>query len=216
MNPHGFLRRVLGGHHGPAGHGEHGTGSAVLLGRHAALYDRVATRALGWLYRTVADRVLAGVPRGGDVLDVGTGPGQLLVELARRRPDVHAVGVDPSVDMVGHATRRAARAGLTGQVEARVGAAEALPFADGSFDVVVSSLSAHHWADPSAGIAEQARVLRPGGQLWIFDLRGESPATLPAALAASFPAAAVTQPRLGRLASAFVVAARAVKPTRAT
>ena len=51
--------------------------------------------------------------------------------------------------------------------------AESLPFAAGAFDLVLSTLSAHHWADPTAAINEQVRVLRPGGQLRIYDLRRE-------------------------------------------
>jgi ubiquinone/menaquinone biosynthesis C-methylase UbiE len=47
----------------------------------------------------------------------------------------------------------------------------ALPFASESFDLVVSSLSAHHWEDPDAGAAEIARVLRPGGRLLIYDFK---------------------------------------------
>ncbi len=46
-----------------------------------------------------------------------------------------------------------------------------LPFADGSFDLVVSTLSMHHWADPAAGLAEIGRVLRPRATALIWDLR---------------------------------------------
>src|SRR3954451_6482516 len=127
----------------------------VLVGRHAAAFDRVSGVALRRLYRTVAQQISAGVPPSGSVLDVGAGPGHLLVELARRRPDIHVVGIDPSEDMVGHAVKRAAAEALSERVEARVAAAEALPFDDGSFDAVVSTLSAHHWSDVAAAVNEQ-------------------------------------------------------------
>ena len=52
-----------------------------------------------------------------------------------------------------------------------VGDVAALPFGDGSFDSVASSLSMHHWSKPAAGLAEIARVLRPGGSALIWDLR---------------------------------------------
>ena len=57
-----------------------------------------------------------------------------------------------------------------------VGAAAAFPFRAASFDVVVSTLSLHHWSDPAAGLAEIARVLRVGGRALIWDFRpGASP-----------------------------------------
>jgi ubiquinone/menaquinone biosynthesis C-methylase UbiE len=52
-----------------------------------------------------------------------------------------------------------------------VGDVAALAFPDGSFDLVVSTLSMHHWADPAAGLAEIGRVLRPGGRALIWDFR---------------------------------------------
>jgi ubiquinone/menaquinone biosynthesis C-methylase UbiE len=46
-----------------------------------------------------------------------------------------------------------------------------LAFPDRSFDLVVSTLSMHHWADPTAGLAEIGRVLRPGGLVLVWDFR---------------------------------------------
>jgi SAM-dependent methyltransferase len=47
----------------------------------------------------------------------------------------------------------------------------ALTFPDGSFDLVISTLSLHHWADPAVGLAEIGRVLRPGGRALVWDFR---------------------------------------------
>jgi ubiquinone/menaquinone biosynthesis C-methylase UbiE len=46
-----------------------------------------------------------------------------------------------------------------------------LPYPDDTFDLVVSSISQHHWTDPAAGLSEVHRVLRPGAQAWIYDFR---------------------------------------------
>jgi ubiquinone/menaquinone biosynthesis C-methylase UbiE len=182
----------------------------VLVGRHAALFDKASGLALRWLYRAAADRVATDLPAGGRVLDIGTGPGRLLLEITRRRPDAHLVGIDPSADMVGHAQRHLQAAGAQ-DATVHVAAGEDLPFPDAAFDAVVSTLSGHHWADAATAIAEQARVLRPGGVLWLFDLRAKSAAGLAEALAAAFAPEAVTRPSLGRLRGAVIGCHRATK-----
>jgi SAM-dependent methyltransferase len=99
----------------------------------------------------------AGVRPGQRALDVGCGPGALTARLAELLgPDqVHAV--DPSTSFVA-ATRERCPG-----VDVREGAAEKLPFDDGSVDVALAQLVVHFMADPVAGLAEMARVTRPGG-----------------------------------------------------
>ncbi len=155
-------------------HGPHVTGNcpALFSGRSSRVYDFLARRVLRRLYRHIADDLVAELPQNAEVLDVGTGPGVLLVELARRRADLRLVGVDLSADMVAAATRNIAE--FADRASARVGDVVELPFDDGSFDVVVSSLSMHHWDHPDAAVPELARVLRAGGRLYIYDL-GHAP-----------------------------------------
>ena len=181
----------------------------VLVGRHAALFDRASGPALRWLYREVAARVTVDLPDNGRLLDVGTGPGRLLLEISRRRPDAQLTGIDPSADMVGHAHRHLHDARVD-DVDVGVAAAEALPFPDDSFDAVVSTLSGHHWADPAAAIAEQVRVLQPGGVLWIVDLRAKPSTKIRKALAERVAANSVSHPNLGRFADLFLVCHRAI------
>jgi ubiquinone/menaquinone biosynthesis C-methylase UbiE len=119
------------------------------------------------MYRRLAADVAGAAPNGGAVLDVGTGPGVLLVELAARRPDLQLTGIDLSDDMITAATRNLHPFG--GRASARVGDVTSLPFPDRSFDLIVSSLSLHHWDHPEAAVPELARVLRPGGRVHIYD-----------------------------------------------
>ncbi len=142
----------------------------VFAGRGSRIYDRTARTLLrGGLYARIADDLVDVLPDGADVLDVGTGPGVLLTELARRRPDLHLVGgVDLSADMVSAAQRNLSEFG--GRATAQQGDVVDLPFAAGAFDLVVSSFSSHHWDDPpAAAVPELARVLRPGGRLYVYD-----------------------------------------------
>ena len=92
------------------------------------------------------------------------------MRLAREVPGITLTGVDISDAMVERAARRAAGAGLSERVRFEAGDVAALPLSDGEFDWVVSTLSLHHWPEPAHGLAEIHRVLKPGGEAWIYDL----------------------------------------------
>lgn len=104
----------------------------------------------------------AGVGPGMRVLDVGAGSGFVTEELLRRGAEV--VAVDASRAMVDELTRRFPRA------SSRVADAEALPFADASFDAVFANMCLHHVERPAVALSEMARVLRPGGRVAVTDL----------------------------------------------
>lgn len=116
---------------------------------------------------------LARLTPGECVLDVGCGTGTLALA-ARERvgPGGQVCGVDPSPEMVARARAKAAKAGA--DVRFEVGGIEALPFPDGSFDAVLSTLMLHHLSEEGRrqGIAEVARVLKPGGRLLAVDIGG--------------------------------------------
>ncbi len=145
----------------------HGTGANGFQGHSSRFYNFVATKLLRGAYRRLARDIARTAPHDAVVLDIGTGPGVLLAELARLRPDLTLTGVDLSSDMVAAALRNLAPFG--GRTIVKVGDAARLPLDDDSFDLVVSSLSLHHWDAPEAAVPELARVLRPGGRVCIYD-----------------------------------------------
>jgi ubiquinone/menaquinone biosynthesis C-methylase UbiE len=73
--------------------------------------------------------------------------------------------------MVRIASKNAKDAGLSGRVKFQYGSAESIPFGDGYFDLIISTLSFHHWANPRECLKEIHRVLKNGGETWIYDLR---------------------------------------------
>lgn len=114
----------------------------------------------------------------GSILDVGTGPGWLLVQIHQQSPELRVVGLDASPSMVAKARKNIADAGLSEVAEIEEAEASLMPFADGSFDIVVSTGSIHHWKDPTACLNEVYRVLKRGGHALIYDLVSDTPASV--------------------------------------
>ena len=104
----------------------------------------------------------AGVQPGDRVLDVGTGSGLVAIVAAQQR--ARAIGVDPTPALLAKANENAALAEC-GDIEWHEGAAEILPFPDGSFDVVLSQYAHMFSPQPEAAAREMLRVLKPGGRI---------------------------------------------------
>ena len=108
---------------------------------------------------------------GEKVLDVGCGTGGVTIPAKLRvGKNGEAAGIDPAPEMIAIARRKANRAGL--EIDFRVGVIESLPFPDGTFDAVTSSLMMHHLPEHLRvkGLAEIRRVLKPGGRLLIAEI----------------------------------------------
>jgi SAM-dependent methyltransferase len=97
-----------------------------------------------------------------DVLDVGCGPGSITVDLARRVAPGRVVGVDLSAEVLVKAGELAAGRGVDSVVFEQADVT-ALPYRDGSFDVVHAHQVLQHLCDPVAALREMRRVTRPGG-----------------------------------------------------
>jgi ubiquinone/menaquinone biosynthesis C-methylase UbiE len=161
----------------PSIHANHSAGRRFLpgMGREwlLPLYDPF-TRLIGVdaAHRQLADQAeLASADR---VLEIGCGTGNLALLVKRMRSQLEVVGLDPDPKALARADRKARRAGLA--LELQRGFADVLPYPDGRFDRVLSSLMFHHLeADLRlASLREVLRVLRPGGSLHLMDFGGDS------------------------------------------
>lgn len=123
------------------------------------------------LWRAVVRRIVPWTTLGttirGDVLEIGGGGGGMAEALARANPDVRLTMTDIDPAMVDTARVRLVR---YSNVAVRQADVTLLPFADSSYDAVVSFLMLHHVIDWENAVAEVARVLRPGGTFVGYDL----------------------------------------------
>jgi SAM-dependent methyltransferase len=149
-------RRVMGG---------------TLIGN-AVAYDEMSRLVLGSFFGPIAADIAAAAPDGARVLEVGCGPGHLSIRLARQH-GLNVTGLDLDPAMIERARANADRSEDSDESGPSflVGDVAALPFPDESFDLVVSTMSMHHWADPTSGMAEIDRVLRQGASALSWDFR---------------------------------------------
>ncbi|MBL8850841.1 MAG: class I SAM-dependent methyltransferase [Planctomycetaceae bacterium] len=109
-----------------------------------------------------------GSPLG--VLDVGTGTALIPIELAARSLGFQITAIDLAEEMLVLGRRNVERAGYADCISLELVDAKGLPFADGTFDAVMSNSIVHHIPEPRAVFAEMWRVLRPGGLMFVRDL----------------------------------------------
>lgn len=99
------------------------------------------------------------------VLEVGFGGADLLLRIAASLEGGRIEGLELSVEMLERARRRARRLGLLQRAGFQLGSVDALPFEDAAFDLACSVHTIYFWPDLDRGIAELARVVKPGGRL---------------------------------------------------
>ncbi|MBU7010653.1 MAG: class I SAM-dependent methyltransferase [Theionarchaea archaeon] len=107
----------------------------------------------------------------GRVLDVGTGPGSLAIEFAKKIPNTKVVGLDLSDVVLAVASENARRNEVASRVSFKKGNAEDMPFDDDTFDLVISSNTLHLLEDPVQMFNEVQRVLTCEGRFFISDFR---------------------------------------------
>jgi len=120
-----------------------------------------------WRRKTVRALNLAPAHR---VLDLATGTADLAIQVARTEPLLSVVGLDPSGKMLDVGRLKVERAALTERVELVQGDAQALPFADNSFDSVCIAFGIRNVPDRGKALREMARVTRAGGRVAILEL----------------------------------------------
>jgi demethylmenaquinone methyltransferase/2-methoxy-6-polyprenyl-1,4-benzoquinol methylase len=138
---------------------------------HYDLTNRIISLGVDLRWRRLAVRQLRGLPADALVLDLACGTGDMTRELFRQRRAARVVGVDLSGTMLRLAIDKLPRrgAGSPGRIDLVNAPAEALPFAEATFDGVVIAFGIRNVPDYRAGLREMRRVLRPGGRACILE-----------------------------------------------
>ncbi len=134
----------------------------------ATSYEKATRLVINSYYSEVADEIVSRFT-SGKMLDLGTGPGYLPVEIVNRQPNINILGIDLSKKLIHMAQANAAKAGLSDQLRFEVGNSARLRFSDEVFDMVLSTGMLHSLKDPVGVFKEIYRVLKKGGQAWLFD-----------------------------------------------
>ena len=140
-------------------------------------YSRLSGLHYWKYYRSIVDEILKFSPES--IMDVGCGSGDILVHIASKNTSVRLFGVDPSPGMVKAANGKIARNGLQDRITIAQGSSRDIPF-QSKFDLIVSSLSFHHWKEQASSLENLSRYLSDSGRIIIFDLdRNQYPGKLP-------------------------------------
>ena len=134
----------------------------------ASAYEKATRMVIESYYRPVAGEIVTHLSEG-TILDLGTGPGYLPLEIVKRSPTINVIGVDLSRKLIEIARSNAAKAGLAERLAFQAGNAGRLEFADSAFDMVISTGMLHSLKEPVAVLQEIHRVLKANGEAWIFD-----------------------------------------------
>jgi ubiquinone/menaquinone biosynthesis C-methylase UbiE len=140
----------------------------------ASSYEKATRMVIEAYYGQVAEEIVSSF-QSGEILDLGTGPGYLPIEIVRRAPDITIIGVDLSRKLIQMAQANAAKSGLSHQLRFEVGNSAGLRFDDGVFDMVISTGMLHSLKNPVAVLKEIYRVLKKGSEAWIYDPANVTP-----------------------------------------
>ena len=140
----------------------------------AKSYERMTRTPPFKLLRKKVISQLKKLNLAGNLIDLGCGSGNLIIQIANSFPNLELIGVDVSNEIISIAEKQAKEHSVESRITFKIGNVTNLPFPDNSIDFIVSTFSLHHWSEPIKGFKEIFRVLKKNGTCLIFDFRRNS------------------------------------------
>ena len=134
----------------------------------ASVYEKATRMVLETYYSQVAKEIVSRL-KSGVILDLGTGPGYLPIEIVKRAPSIRVDGIDLTAKLIRMAQENAMKAGVADKLHFEVGDAAELRFEHSSYDMVISTGMLHMLKDPVKVLKECYRVLKTDREVWIYD-----------------------------------------------
>ncbi len=134
----------------------------------ATSYEKASRMVIEGYYSQVAGEIVSHIQQGS-MLDLGTGPGYLPIQILNRAPHLKITGVDLSRKLIDMAKINAQKAGLSSQLSFEVGNSARLRFDNETFDMVISTGMLHSLKNPVNVLVEIYRLLKDGADAWIYD-----------------------------------------------
>lgn len=144
---------------------------AAMFDRISPQYDRLnhlLSLNIDKLWRRKTAKIIA-KSQPNSILDLATGTADLSIELAKRNPQAHIIGVDFSEKMLDIGKAKIIKQNLENQIELQWGEASSLPFEGSAFDAVTVAFGVRNFEDLGGGLTEIHRVLKPNGQAFILE-----------------------------------------------
>lgn len=143
------------------------------------MFDKIAKRydllnlvlscGLDHYWRKKAVRIL--MPEKGEkILDIGSGTGDIAIEILRQQPQICVVGIDPAEDMLEIAKQKILKQGLQEKIQLETGDALSLHYPDASYDGIISAFCIRNVEDRAKAFAEMKRVIKNKGKVVILEL----------------------------------------------
>lgn len=102
------------------------------------------------------------------ILDIGSGTGTVLIMLLKKNPELHASGIDPSRHMIKVAQKKASKNNLSHRLTFSTGSSRAIP-GNGKYDLIISTMSFHHWKDREGSVKNILQRLSPEGSFIVYE-----------------------------------------------